>query len=41
MGVSVRCCRARVLYSISHSRCSRTLTDLCFNPPLNRVGLLR
>ncbi len=29
-----------VLYSISRSRRSRTLTDLYFNPPLDRVGLL-
>jgi NTE family protein len=30
-----------VLYSISRSRRSRTLTDLYFNPPLERVGLLQ
>ncbi len=29
-----------VLYSISRSRRSRALTDLYFNPPLDRVGLL-
>ncbi|NRF72037.1 patatin-like phospholipase family protein [Aquincola sp. S2] len=30
-----------VLYSISRSRRSRELTDLYFNPPLDRVGLLQ
>ncbi|MBI5258884.1 MAG: patatin-like phospholipase family protein [Burkholderiales bacterium] len=30
-----------VLYSISRSRRSRALTDLYFNPPLDRVGLLQ
>jgi len=30
-----------VLYSISRSRRSRGLTDLYFNPPLDRVGLLQ